>query len=294
MKNRFLKRIIWGCITILLILCLADFCQKKTKGFRVYKITKTTYDEADTPVALEESLNISSILNTPFYYYKKGKSSYVFLSQDKQYILKLFQSPQITPPEWTSWKISQFFIPTICEKWISQKQAQKKLQFTSYRTAFDHLKEQTGIIYLHLSTSSSFQKDIIIYDNIGIKHFISADKTAFILQRKGEAFCPYFESLLKENQKEKAKEWITRFALLIRERAQKNIQDKDLSPRYNLGILNDSFLTFDVDSLRSVDSSLSSLEHMRQDAKKMRVWLRSKQEGYDQFLEEELIRLHQE
>lgn len=286
------KKIIFFLISPLLILALADFCQKKTKGFRAYKITKTQSQEIDSAFFVENSSDISSILETPFHYYTKGKSSYVFLSQDGNYVLKFFQSPAITAPYWTSWKLFHFFIPSTCNELITQKQARKNLQFTSYKKAFTQLKEQTGLIYLHLTTSSNLKNKITLYDNIGVKHALIADETAFILQKKAEAFCPYFEKLLQDP--EKSKEWITRFALLMQDRALKKIQDKDISPRYNLGVLGDSLVPFDVDSLREVDPSLSTFDHMRQDAKKMRVWLRSKNPKYALFLEEELVRLHQE
>lgn len=117
------------------------------------------------------------------------------------------------------------------------------------------------------------------------------DATAFILQKKADPFCPYFQALYNEKKQEEIHTLIRQFAVLLKERADYGISDHDLSPRYNLGILEGNLVTFDLDSLISAPLSQTSQErrnHMQQDAKKMLVYLRDFSPDFELLLQQEI------
>ncbi len=78
-----MKTGLWIISIFLLGIALSDFCHKQTKGFAVSKITRPYPLDVNPPPENREE--ISSALDQPFHYLKKGNSAYVFVSEDRKY-----------------------------------------------------------------------------------------------------------------------------------------------------------------------------------------------------------------
>jgi hypothetical protein len=277
---------------------LYRFCHFQTKGFRAGNITKAfSYDPRwDVCVDLtpEEEAEILQSFDKPFYFLSKGGTADVFRSADDKYVIKFFKRSRFFPPFWATFPLTHALMPIKSNKVIARKKEQKELQFTSYKIAIEQLKEQTGMVYLHLNPTSHFQKKITLYDRIGVKHIVDADQTLFAIQKKATAFPVRFKKLLADGNIEEAKEALTQFALILNERAEKGIRDADIGPRFNLGFLGTRLVTFDVDQLRTTKLASTKREHIFQDAKEMFHWLGRKDPSLISFLEAELSRLQPE
>ncbi len=266
---------------------VSDFCHKQTKGFSVGKITRSSslecfIEEKDVEQAL-------AALDQPFHYLKKGNSAYVFLSADEKYVIKFLRSPKILPPFWMQWSVSQAVFPSFYKEILSRRSEQKEIQLTSYRLAAGPLVNQTGLFYAHLHTTSSLKKNITFYDRLKIKHSLPADTTAFLLQRKAEAFCPYFIKLIAEKKEHEISFLLQEFASFLQERATCGIFDNDISPHYNLGVLDGHLMAFDLDGLKLCKTPPSDLlKHMLHDGKKMLLWLEGVEPSLARFLEKEI------
>jgi hypothetical protein len=287
-----MKKALWILSICLLGVLLSDFCHKQTKGFAVSKMTKPFSLSID--LAPENSEEVSLALNQPFYYLKKGRSAFVFESKDKKYVIKFLKSSNIFPPFWTTLSPARFILSSRCKTLTKRMQLKRNEVLTSYKIADESLKEQTGILYSHLETTSFLKKPITLYDNIKVKHSLAADSTAFILQKRADPFHTYFHSLYRAEKKEEMEILLKKFALLLHERALKGIHDFDLSPRYNLGICGEELLTFDLDGLRSCNpptDSISLQKHMVHDGMKMLIWLEKLHTDLAIFLELEIYKL---
>ena len=287
-----MKTGLWILSILILALFLPDFCQKKTKGFIQSRIASTFPLEINP--SIENSEQALSALDQPFYFLRKGNSAFVLISSDQKYILKFLRKSPITPCFWSKIKWVEYFFPSNCAAQIEKKEKAKEILLTSYRLATHELKKQTGILYSHLAPTSNLKKEILFYDNLKVKHTISADATAFALQKKADPFCPYFKTLANENKKEEMEALLKEFAGVLFERAQKGIFDNDLSPHYNLGIFEGHFLTFDLDGLKPCTPPANSIDlqkHMLQDGKKMIKWLKSIDPTLPGFLKEEVNKL---
>ncbi|MBX9923457.1 MAG: hypothetical protein K2Y01_05045 [Rhabdochlamydiaceae bacterium] len=290
--RKTLKITLWITCFSLTALVLADFCHDKTKGFQRERMAPAfTPPVAVHAFSFIPHKELIPILSQPFTYLKKGRSSYVFVSDDQKYVLKFLRNPQISSPYWASCLLSQKLFPSLCQKNLETKQKRKQKQETSYEIAFHKIPSQTAVLCLHLHESSSLRKNFTIYDAIRIQHKVPMDATAFILQKKADPFCPYFQALYNEKKQEEIHTLIRQFAVLLKERADYGISDHDLSPRYNLGILEGNLVTFDLDSLISAPLSQTSQErrnHMQQDAKKMLVYLRDFSPDFELLLQQEI------
>ena len=290
--QQWIKNTLGSIVFFTLLAGFSRLFDTQTKGFRASNITPvSSFDEQwepSLPYSANDSLEIQRVLNAPFYFLARGGSSDVFHSEDNQYVIKFFKAHRIHPPAWAYSKIARFLIPYGCEQIINKREAQKKLQFTSYKMAFESLQNQTRVVYLHLNPTTHHKNLITFYDNIGIKHSVSADQTAFVLQKKASSFSLYLKNLLLENNIEGAKLLLSQFASFMKERAIKKIYDGDITPRYNLGMIDHSLMIFDIDQLRLRETELTLLEHMLKDANEMFLWLERKSPELVLFLKEEI------
>ena len=158
----------------------------------------------------------------------------------------------------------------------------------------ERLQHQTGVVYLHLNPTSHHDAQMTLYDNIGIKHSVSIDQTAFVLQKKTTRFATYFKKQIADNNLDEAKRLLSQFAYFMKERAEMGIRDGDITPRFNMGMIERSIVLFDIDQLRTNKLEPTRLKHMLKDSNEMFLWLKKKSPELLLFLQEEIVRVAQE
>ncbi len=290
LEEKMKRFFLYSFFLAVLFVILSDFCHDKTKGFQMSKMAFIApYEEGAffSQNSFEEKELLHQALNQPFYYLKKGRFCFVFISEDGNYVIKFLQRSPIEPPFWANWRVVRWMFPATCDKVMAKKKKQRELNFKSYELASTHFKKQSGIVYLHLQPSLPLEQQVVLYDNIKVRYKINADDFCFILQKKASPFCFYFTDLISLAPK-KAYDLLSQFAFILKDRADKGIMDGDLSPRYNLGILDGKVMPFDLDSLRDIGIFCNKQEHMLQDAKKMFAWLNSTYPEASCFLEKEI------
>ena len=281
-----LKLSLYLILTPLAFALVGDLCQKQTKGFRLQNI----YPAQDYKTASsnkepgpEEFASIEKILKQPFRFIKKGQQCFVFLSDDGKYVIKFFRWEKLEPPIWTKW------IPgALSESLIQNRQRKLDFDFLSYKIALENLQEETGLIYLQPVGTPYFKAPIEIYDNIGIRHSVQADKTGFILQKKAEDFFPFFKEKTREGKEKDLRPFLSALVDLIENRVQNKITDSDVSLEYNMGVLDGKPILFDIGNLQIDSSSLSKLDLMKKQAALILSSLRKLSPDSALFLEKEL------
>ncbi len=258
--------------TILLLLCLGflglqDLCRKQTKGFALAK-ARSSYDlKGHLGLSEQEIAPVRSILSKPFRFMTKGLQCYVFVSEDNKYVLKLLKWKEIEPPLWTR------YVP---DSWVAdlkkRKKEKKEHDFTSYQIARDELKEETGLIYLHLQKTEGLDTTLCLYDPLRIRHLVPADDIEFILQKKAESFLSYFTK--HKNDEEKMASFFSSFVHVIQKRIEKHISDSDISLEYNTGICENKPVLFDIGNLSHLkENTTSSYDTLQKELQIVHSWL---------------------
>jgi uncharacterized alpha/beta hydrolase family protein len=212
----------------------------------------------------------------------KGLQCYVFVSEDDKYVLKLLKWKEIEPPLWTQ------YVP---DSWVAdlkkRKKEKKEHDFTSYQIAADELKEETGLIYLHLQKTEGLDTTLCLYDPLQIRHIVPADGIEFILQKKAEGFLSYFEK--HQNDEEKMAPFFSSFVHVIQKRIDKNISDSDISLEYNTGICEDKPVLFDIGNLsRLKENNTHSHETLQKELQIVLSWLQKNSPHLVSVLEKNL------
>lgn len=248
MNKRYLKNYAFVLGVVLAGILAKQFCYKKTDGFAHYKIlSELTFNpEWEPRNSNDVPLDLQKILDQPFYYLAKGAQSYVFASKDGETVIKFFRIYHMSPPLWMkALSFPQVLQPLKIRKMIAKKNELNK-DFQSYKIAFEEMKEETGLLYLHLNKTSHLKKHLKIYDKIGIAYDLDMDKMEFLIQKKAKLVFPAVDSLMKSEGLDAAKEAICALVQLLLSRCEKGIFDKDPDLNTNFGFLNRQPIQIDI------------------------------------------------
>jgi len=273
-------------VTVLAAAILGDFCQKRTKGFRLQNIFPSDLSPYEKVIVPEEERPfIEKILSGNFRFMKKGQQCFAFVSEDGKYVLKFLRWNKLEAPFWVN------LLNTEKGKvLLAERERKKNFDFTSYKIAYTELKEETGLLFMALGTNDLKNVFTDIYDNIGIKHRIDMSKVPFLLQKKAEDFCSYFEEKLAKKETKDLYPFFVEFGKLLQNRAVKRIADSDITLEYNMGILDGKPLLFDVGNLSYEKESLSEEEFVERQMKSALRFLDKKDKDLSGFLRTFTIR----
>lgn len=231
----------------LLAFGLSMLAQKKTDRFTISKIAKIL-------IADGSSTGDFSPLAQKFTYLEKGGQSYVFVSEDGNYILKMFRGSKLQ---------FGFLNPRLKQK------AEEDLKRTldSYEIAFDALSDETGLVAIHFNDQPD--QTIEIIDKLKISHKIEASSVPFIIQRRAVLVKERISQLMEKNDLQGAKEHLQSLFSLIRNRMEKKIEDLDPNLAKNFGFIGNQAIEIDggrfskvqIPTLDPIERSKEDLQH---------------------------------
>lgn len=190
---------------------------------------------------------LAPILHQTFTYFNKGSQSYVYLSEDGQYVLKFLKQNKWRP------KTVLAYLPFAWNR-IYKKQCalyeKRERTFAAIKTALEHFQEKTGILYAHLNCTSQLHQKIHLIDRKGKEHWVDLDNTSFLVQRRAQLIYPRIDALMIEGQSEKAKEMISSVFALLAFLGEQGVVDNDPILRKNFGFLGDEAVQIDIGRMR--------------------------------------------
>jgi hypothetical protein len=150
--------------------------------------------------------------------------------------------------------------------------------WTSYKESYQNLREETGVLLLHINPTDHVRKTITIVDKTLAEYEVSLDRVTFILQQRAELIYPTLDRLLTEKKIDEAKQVISRIIQLITTRCQKGYMDDDADLRKNYGLLKDRAIHIDIGDL-FLREGISLRENYIPHIKEMTECLRQKLES---------------
>lgn len=265
-----------------------------TDGFSVSNTTSDfAYDPRwDTrPLSPSEQLLLDSILVQQFSYLGKGCQSYVFLSADGNYVMKLFKYQRYRPQPWLE---NLAFIPAV-ERYrlakIEKKTKKREGFFRSWKLAFDALQSETGLVFVHLNKTNNLKTKLTITDKMGFAHQIDLDQFEFLIQHKATPFCTYIEELVERGDSETAKKFISSTIALILSENARGLADNDHAIMQNTGVIDGKPIHIDVGQFVR-DEEVKKPEVYKQQlfnkTYRFRKWLHKRYPELEAYLEAEL------
>jgi hypothetical protein len=263
---------------------------------KILSTSRTNFSDALPPLSEEHRVELRTTFSQPFYFLGHGGQCYAFVSADGRAVLKFFKQHHIR-----FWKfLDRLPLPSALEgyrqKILSKKLHQSPAFFESCKIAYLQFRERTGLIYLHLQRTDYFNKKLTLIDNLGIAHQLDLDSIDFALQKKAEPTRVKLRNLIKENDLDAAKQCIKSLLVLITERSQKGICDRDPNLRRNIGFVGNQAIEIDLGSYTKDESLNLDAENIRQEliknTWKLKQWLDRKSPVLSLYLSEQIDEMH--
>jgi hypothetical protein len=232
----------------------ARFCKEQTGRFTVLRISSKLTPQPEWEIASlspEEQTQIKQILNQPYSYLSKGVQSFVFASSDGQYVIKFFRHDHLDSPFWL----------TPDQK--AKKQAQLHKEFLSYKLAYENLRQQTGLVFLHLNKTTDMHQSLDLIDKLGIHHRLPLDNYEFLIQKRACLLYTALNQMIEENKIADAKETLSNLVRLLAHRTQEGISDKDPDLMTNFGVIGTQPIQIDVGRFSPAPPKLNKDEIIR-------------------------------
>ena len=213
---------------------------------------------------------LAPFLNQRFFYLKKGCQSYVFVSEDGNYVLKFFKQHLQKPDSFLA------YLPfTPQRKHLEEKRRSYEEALKSSALAYDSFREETGLLYIHLSPND-LDCTVQLIDKRGRPSRIQLDKTAFILQKRATLIYPRLSELMRTGDLPKAERTLTSLFDLLALLGKKGVVDNDPILRKNFGILDERAVQIDTGSLR-IDPARVGTDAYQSDliniTRNLRAWI---------------------
>lgn len=270
---------------LLAVLCfygVQRFCHRQTDGFTPLKIESTVpYEARHVKKASPEILNA---LDQPYHYLGRGAQAYAFVSEDGRYVIKFFRHRRMH----NLLCQAGFLLPSFLRERLEQTAEKRSLKlvkdYKSYELAFEKLRQETGLLYLHLAKTEDLKKRLVLYDKIKVLHELPLDQMEFVVQKRAYLLFPSLENWIKEGNLEEAKKVLTQVVSLLKTRAEKGIFDKDPELKTNFGVCEGKVLQIDIGRFTENELPPDPLE-IHRITDDLRKWLHKK----DPVLESHLM-----
>ncbi len=231
--------VIFGMMAILVFSLYLFFKPQNDYHFSQEAISSplfSTSEWAVDPLTPEATDKIRDILSQRYQFLGNGKQAFSFVSEDDKYVVKFFNLRCVTP----SWK--DYFYPEVSRK----KQSKRKYLFCGYKNGYQEFKEETGLIWIHLTPTDDLKQTITIFDSQKNELHVDADSTIFVIQKKALPILDRLSKLYEEGKASEADQLIQAFYALIQHRINKGFTDRDKSFYNNYGFIENQPIQFDL------------------------------------------------
>lgn len=222
-------------LLLLFIFAISHFAQKQTDGFTLSKISRQLI-EKQGPLFHEE------FLLQPYIYHGKGGQSYVFFSEDGNYVLKCFRFSKMQTLSF----LCQMFP---CLYFKTKKNKQKHLlqqTLESYFLAFEELSSETGLLEIHVDSSKHLSIPLKLIDKLGILHTIDPNCISFVIQKRAVLVKEKIAQKMQTDDVYGARENIAALFSLVKTRMEKKIEDIDPNVTKNFGFIGEQAIQIDA------------------------------------------------
>lgn len=261
---KIFNRVVYLGCAFLILLASVWLYESETGDFRKSNIV---YDLDYQPNVSESppfTPQIEQILNQKFNWLDHGHQVFVFESEDKNYVLKIFKFKKLRPTWFDSLLQHIPFMHSYAEYRHEKRLRRLDRLFKGYNVAFKYDKEHTGILYVHLLPSHHLHKKIIVQDRLGFSHKIHLDKIIFAIQERAKKTKDVLIDLLDKGEISKAKERIGHLLEMYKSEYAKGIIDLDHNIIYNTGFIGDRPMRLDVGRL-TIDERMKEVEYSKSD-----------------------------
>jgi hypothetical protein len=251
-----------------------EIYQKKTRFGLLAKFSSPTFSPSEAwdvpPLSAEEQLQVDAILSQPFTYLARGSQAFAFISEDGQYVLKLFKQHKWHP------KHILGYIPLPFNPYYKNylfRQGKQHAVLSSCMAALLHVKEDTGVLFAHLNPRPLSIPPMTLTDKHGKPWVLDLSNSCFLLQKKADLFYPHIQKLMEQGDTEGAKASITSTLELLDRFFSMGVFENNAILRKNFGFIGNEAIQFDIGKFKFDASHKFDRGEIRYVAKNFYRWI---------------------
>jgi hypothetical protein len=215
----------------------------------------------------------TSLPATVFRYYRRGNQTFVFLSEDQKWVLKLFKGKFLNRS-----LLSKCLPPMTCFeslRYFSGEQKDKRMErtFAAYRLAWEKNRTNCALCSVHLEKTEHLNTNCTLIDAWGKRYAIDLNDYVFVVQLKMETTQARWLRLLHKKNLFQIKEDIKELFSLYKSEADAGIFDRDRNLMINTGFYQGRAVRLDVGKIREKQYDVTK-ELERIAWKKIEPWFR--------------------
>jgi hypothetical protein len=286
--KKFSLYILTFSLLILSISLLDRYFLKLNDGFCIRTILNILPPDQERESSLLPLTDLSSVFSQEFHYLARGHQSYAFISADEKYVIKFYRFPShLRPFPWLNHPISSRF-STRRQQIMEYNLEKLDLTFNSYKIAYEEMPEETGLLWIHLTSSSNWNQTITLIDRTGNRYTVPLDPLCFVVQKKAELIFPSLEETLSHHDLEGAKRIIDGICELITARSQKGIKDTDAILEKNYGWDGNRALSIDVGRFISAQTEENLCHEVHAITYPLENWLQTREPELLEYYKEKI------
>jgi len=278
-----MKRVFLG---LFIAIGLTLFTLYRTDGFFLSKIQGPLVQGT----ALAPDFECQDYLHQPFYYFAKGRQCYVFISADGQTVIKFLNYSRFSLPRW----LCKTPLPHYWKMWLVGLEDKRRLRFeatmNSFQLAMEQLRDETGLIYLHIQQGGNLPA-IEIVDQAHRAHHVDLNNTTFLLQKKATPIYEALDNLYRTGGERSLNQGIHFFISFLQKRCSLLLADDDRDVEINFGFDRGHLILLDPGRL-FYDPSLENPDRVEREiriaSKRLHQWLSQNYPESALFLENEV------
>lgn len=118
--------------------------------------------------------------------------------------------------------------------------------FQNYKTAYEEYKNETGLVYVHLTKTKEMDFRINLIDQFQKKHLLKLNQFEFVLQKKACLVSDHINRLMLMNQKQEAVDALRTLMGHIVAQCNQGFIDQDSGVFHNYGFIENQVIHFDI------------------------------------------------
>ncbi len=256
-------------------------------GFTIDKISsKIEYNQNWNPLPLsreDTDFLLHEVFSQPYYYLASGGLCYAFLSQDQRFVIKFFKMQNLNAKRSSLKNLFSRSENSSTSSLLFER------VFTSYLDAYQELREETALIYVHFNKTQDLKAKVTLIDHKDKRYAIDLDTVEFVVQQTAEKIYEHLLSL----KPEEAQCALRSFFDLIANRCKKGFSTQELSLRNNFGFCGKKAIQIDCTTLIR-DDSMKYPHNFREEvmliAERLNQWAQVENPDLCVFIQEEAQR----
>lgn len=290
---------IWGLLILIVVATGGLFLYQREFTFDLSKIHSELPYKAEwetSPLSAEQRQLVKKIVSQDLTYLGRGAQCYAFVTQDGEYVFKLFKHHHLRPTTvLDQLPMPQTWFASYRERKAQQRQQKQEHLFASCKLAYEDLSRETGLVYIQLNRGAPWTgTKIHIRDRFGKAHVLDLGNHEFMIQRRAIMAVDAINRLMNQKDTLGSQQCISQILCSLTDRCEKGIVDLDPAFNQNFGLAPEGAIQIDVGRFERnplVRTQPFFTDEIKKISNQFRQWLEKKHPTLIQYFDSELTRI---